>query len=490
MAGQLAGRQANTSPVEANATEGSKPGTIAPKTPEERTATGKVARARAPRESHAAWAPGGARADPVALLEDQARTRVPELVPIRYGRMLVSPFAFYRGAAVIMASDLSTTPRSGIEVQLCGDAHLANFGGFASPERDLVFGINDFDETLPGPWEWDLKRLAASIEIAGREREFSDRERRSCVLAGVREYERTMREFATMGNLAIWYSKLDEAGVRQRWGQDVPPHTLKRLDERVVEARTKDNVRAFEKLTRRVDGQLQIISNPPLIVRVEELLSADEHSRLEEIVKGFIRSYGRSLLNDHRRLVEDYRYVDMARKVVGVGSVGTRTWIILLLGRDDSDPLFLQIKEAQESVLEPYLGRSQYDEHGERVVNGQRLIQATSDVLLGWDRITAIDETPHDYYVRQLWDWKVSADIEDMTPALLTFYAQMCAWTLAQAHARSGDQIAIAAYLGKNDVFERAIAEFSMAYADQNERDYGALVDAVKSGRIKAETGA
>jgi uncharacterized protein (DUF2252 family) len=455
----------------------------------ERTALGRAARAQTPRESQATWTAPAARPDPIGLLEEQARTRVADLVPIRYGRMLASPFAFYRGAAVIMASDLSTTPQSGLQAQLCGDAHLANFGGFASPERELIFSINDFDETLPGPWEWDVKRLAASFEIAGRERGFTTKERRLCVLAVAAEYRRAMREFATMSNLAIWYATLNMAGVLQRWGGETRAQELARLNLRVAAAHTKDNVRALERLTRRVDGQLQIVSSPPLVVRLEELLPAEEHHQLEDIVRGFIRAYRQSLLIDRRRLVEEYRYVDIARKVVGVGSVGTRTWIILLVGRDETDPLFLQVKEAQASALEPYVGRSQYAKHGERVVNGQRLIQASPDILLGWDHIQLGDDLPQDYYVRQLWDWKVSAVIETMTPRMMVFYAKMCAWSLARAHARSGDPIAIAAYVGKNDVFDLAVADFAVAYAQQNERDYAALVAAVQSGRIKAQTG-
>jgi uncharacterized protein (DUF2252 family) len=403
--------------------------------------------------------------------------------------MLASPFAFYRGAAVIMASDLSTTPQSGIQAQLCGDAHLANFGGFASPERDLVFDINDFDETLPGPWEWDVKRLAASIEIAGRARGFSVKERRACVLSAVQEYQRAMAQFATQSNLAVWHAVLDELAVRQRWGPEARAADLKQLRQRVEEAHTKDNERALERLTRVVDGQLQIVSSPPLVVRAEELLPPDEHQRLEGVVRDFLRTYRQTLLIDRRHLVEEYQYVDIARKVVGVGSVGTRTWIVLLIGRDETDPLFLQVKEAQASVLEPYLTRSRYAQHGERVVNGQRLIQATPDILLGWDRIQALGDAPEDYYVRQLWDWKVSAEIETMPPGRLALYAKLCAWTLARAHARSGDRVAIAAYLGKNDAFAQAIAEFSTAYAHQNEQDYAALVKAVKSGRIKAQTG-
>jgi uncharacterized protein (DUF2252 family) len=482
-------RQAQPQPVDGPVTKDAKPPIITHFTPEERATIGKTARAKTPRESHAAWTAPSDRPDPIALLEEQARTRVADLVPIRYGRMLASPFAFYRGAAVIMASDLSTTPQSGIDVQLCGDAHLANFGGFASPERDLVFDINDFDETLPGPWEWDVKRLAASVEIAGRDRGFSAKDRRLCVLAAAEEYQRSMREFAAKSNLAVWYARLDVAFIRQRWGQEMRPQELARLDLRMAEARTKDNVRALERLTRVVDGRLQIVSSPPLVVRVEELLPPKEHQRLEGIVRDFIRTYRSTLLVDRRRLVEEYRYVDIARKVVGVGSVGTRTWIVLLIGRDETDPLFLQVKEAQASVLESYLGHSRYAKHGERVVNGQRLIQATPDVLLGWDRLQVLSDSPRDYYVRQLWDWKVAAQIETMTPPLLAFYTKLCAWTLARAHARSGDRIAIAAYLGKNDRFAQAIAEFSVAYANQNERDYAALVAAVKSGRLKAETG-
>jgi uncharacterized protein (DUF2252 family) len=471
------------------ATTGAKPPIITHLTLGERAALGRTARAQTPRERHAAWEPPAARPDPIALLEEQAQSRIAELVPIRYGRMLASPFAFYRGAAVIMASDLSTTPQSGLHAQLCGDAHLANFGGFASPERDLVFNINDFDETLPGPWEWDVKRLAASIEIAGRERAFSAKERQACVLGAVEEYRRAMGELAAQSNLTVWHAMLNVASIRQRWGQELQLQGLKRLEQRVAAAHAKDNVRALERLTQRVDGQLQIVSSPPLVVRLQELLPAEEHRRLEEFVREFIRSYRQTLLIDRRRLVEEYRYVDIARKVVGVGSVGTRAWIILLVGRDDSDPLFLQIKEAQASALEPYVSLSRYAKHGERVVNGQRLIQAAPDIFLGWNHIQIADDMPKDYYVRQLWDWKVSAEIATMTPRVLRVYAQICAWTLARAHARSGDRVAIASYLGKNDRFAQAIAAFAVAYANQNERDYAALAEAVKSGRIKAVTG-
>jgi uncharacterized protein (DUF2252 family) len=470
-------------------TTGAKPPIITHLTPGERAAIGRTARAKTPRESHAVWEPLAERPDPIELLEEQAESRIADLVPIRYGRMLASPFAFYRGAAAIMASDLSTTPQSGLHAQLCGDAHLANFGGFASPERDLVFNINDFDETLPGPWEWDVKRLAASIEIAGRAREFTDKECRECVVGAVEEYRRAMGEFATQSNLTVWHAMLNVAGIRQRWGQELRLKGLKRLDQRVAAAHAKDNARALERLTQRVDGQLQIVSSPQLVVRLEELLPAEEHRRLDGLVRDFIRNYRQTLLIDRRRLVEEYRYVDIARKVVGVGSVGTRAWIILLVGRDESDPLFLQIKEAQASVLEPYVRLSRYAKHGERVVNGQRLIQAAPDIFLGWDHIQLGGDMPQDYYVRQLWDWKVSAEIETMTPRVLRVYAEICAWTLARAHARSGDRVAIAAYLGKNDAFAQAIATFSVSYANQNERDYAALAEAVKSGRITAKTG-
>jgi uncharacterized protein (DUF2252 family) len=471
------------------ATTDTNPSIITHFTLQERAASGRTARARTPRESHAAWEPPADRPDPIALLEEQARSRVADLVPIRYGRMFASPFAFYRGAAVIMASDLSTTPQSGIHAQLCGDAHLANFGAFASPELDLVFDINDFDETLPGPWEWDVKRLAASIEIAGRARGFSDKARRASVLGATEEYQRAMRSFAAQSNLAVWHTLLNVAAIRQRVSLEGQVEDLKRLRQRVTEAHARDNARAEERLTRRVNGQLQIVSSLPLVVRFEELLPAAEHQRLEALVREFIRRYRASLLIDRRRLVEEYRYVDIARKVVGVGSVGTRAWIILLVGRDETDPLFLQVKEAQASALEPYVGRSRYARHGERVVNGQRLIQAAPDIFLGWDHIQLVEDLPQDYYVRQLWDWKVSAEIETMPPGRLTLYAKLCAWTLARAHARSGDRVAIAAYLGKNDRFAQAIADFSVAYANQNERDYAALVAAVKGGRIKAETG-
>jgi uncharacterized protein (DUF2252 family) len=457
---------------------------------EERAVSGKAARTQVPREYQAIWEAPAERPDPIALLETQATTRVPELVPIRYGRMLASPFAFYRGAAVIMAADLATLPHSGLKVQLCGDAHLANFGGFASPERELFLDINDFDETLPGPWEWDVKRLAASIEIAGRERGFDAKSRHKLVLGAAAEYHRAMGEFARLGNLDLWYLHLDLAGMQARWGSTVKPKIMKTLKADFALAYHRDNQRALEKLTRRVNGQLKIAASPPLVVPAEDILWDAGQSQLEETMRQLIRNYRATLQPDRRRLMESFRYVHFARKVVGVGSVGMRTWIILLVGRDDQDPLFLQAKEAQASVFEPFLSKSVYLEHGKRVVEGQWLMQAASDIFLGWERVQlGMDGKPHDFYIRQLWDWKISANVEVMTADELMVYGKLCAWTLARAHARSGDRVAIAAYLGKNDEFDHALAEFASAYADQNDRDYQALVDAVKSGRIKAETG-
>jgi uncharacterized protein (DUF2252 family) len=456
-------------------------------TVEQRAKQGKAARKICPRSVHAVWKPAADRADPIALLEAQAAGRVPELVPIRYQRMLVSPFAFYRGAAVIMASDLSTMSNTGLIVQLCGDAHLSNFGGFASPERDLILDVNDFDETLPGPWEWDVKRLLASVEIAGREVGIGPNDLRKIVLATAGEYHRSMKEFAAKGNLEMWYLHLDLAGLKKRLGKKAKLKAVKAIEADLAHASHKDNHRALEKLTRQVNGQARIAPNPPLIVPMEDLAADMEREVIVRTLREFFRNYRMSLRGDHRHLFDDYRFTHLARKVVGVGSVGMRAWIVLMLGRDDTDPLFLQVKEAQASVLEPYLGKSVYGNGGRRVVEGQWLMQSSSDIFLGWDRIEGADGIQRDYYVRQLWDWKVSADIETMDPDELTAYGRMCAWTLARAHARSGDEVAISAYLGKNDHVDRALAEFAVAYADQNKRDYQALVVAVKSGRVKAE---
>jgi uncharacterized protein (DUF2252 family) len=457
---------------------------------QEREELGKAARKKWPRESHAEWEPKADRPDPVGLLEAQATTRIPELIPIRYGRMLASPFAFYRGAAAIMASDLAALPHTGLRVQLCGDAHISNFGGFGSPERELVLDINDFDETLPGPWEWDVKRLAASIEIAGRERDFKNRERRSLVLAAVSEYHQAMREFSTMGNLELWYLHLNLEQFQTRWKMTARPKAVKTLEEEFAQGVHRDNQRAFEKLTTRVRGKLRIAAHPPLVVPVEDIVPDDRRAEFEESIRAIIRRYRASLQPDRRQLLEKFEYVHMARKVVGVGSVGTRAWIVLLTGRDESDPLFLQVKEAQASVLEAHLSKSVYKDSGQRVVEGQRLMQAASDIFLGWEHIPlGLDDQPHDYYLRQLWDWKISADVETMTPDEMRVYGQMCGWTLARAHARTGDRVAIASYLGKNNVFENSLVEFATAYADQNERDYECLVEAVKAKRVKAQTG-
>ncbi len=458
-----------------------------PGSPEERAVAGKAARTVAPRSSHGDWNPAGDRPDPVELLEHQATSRVGQLVPLRYGRMLVSPFTFYRGAAAVMAADLAPTPRSGIETQLCGDAHLSNFGAFASPERRLVFDLNDFDETLPGPWEWDVMRLVASFSLAGRDRGCSDSERRSIVLAAGREYRETMRRLARMSNLKSWYQQLDAESIAAGWVNAVGDKQRKAFERNVAKARAKDSERAFSKLVEEVDGKLRIISNRPLIVPIEEL--AEEEARgadVEALVRHVLSEYRDSLPIERRALIDGYKLIDIAFKVVGVGSVGTRAWIALLLGRDRSDPLFLQVKEAQRSVLEPYAAPSEFDLQGERVVHGQRLMQAASDSLLGWVRSEGIDGKSRDFYVRQLWDWKGSVRVESMDARGLAAYAEICGRTLAHAHARGGDRIAIGAYLGKSDVFDAAMAEFAEAYADQSERDYAALKAAVDEGRVEA----
>ena len=472
-----------------------KAGSAAPRkiprlTPEERVARGKAARNESPRRSHGRWVPAAGRPDPVSLLEEQGTSRVPELVPLRYGRMLVSPFTFYRGAALIMASDLAATPRSGLRTQICGDAHLSNFGVFASPERQLMFDINDFDETLPGPWEWDVKRLGASFEIAGRDRGFSAADRRAVVAAGVAEYRTRMQQMAGMRNLDVWYAHIEVTKMFEQLSTLATKKQRAKAEANVAKARTRDSMQAFSKLTHEVDGQRRIISDPPLIVPIEDLIPADADRRnVDAELQALIRSYRRTLETDRRELLESFHFVHAARKVVGVGSVGTRAWILLLLGRDGQDPLFLQAKEAQESVLERFIGRSRYPNSGQRVVAGQRLMQAASDIFLGWQRVNGLDGQVRDFYVRQLRDWKGSADVDTMTPNVMTAYARICGATLARAHARSGDRIAIASYLGTSDVFDRAVADFSVAYADQNERDYEAMVAAVKSGRLEAQTG-
>ena len=457
----------------------------------ERSARGRTARAEVPRESHAGFSPAPRRPDPIALLAEQAKSRVPELVPIRWGRMMVSPFTYYRGAALPMASDLATTPRSGLAVQACGDAHLSNFGLFGSAERRLVFDVNDFDETLPGPWEWDVKRLAASLEVAARGNGFADQQRSKIVMAAVAGYREAMRTFAGLTNLEIWYARADIDEMREQFQGQLKATQRKAVDEGLAKARTKDSMQAVAKLTHLVDGRPRIISDPPLIVPIDELVPAEtDRASFQAQLSGLISKYRRTLETDRRYLLEGFEFADMARKVVGVGSVGTRCWIVLMLGRDESDPLFLQVKEAEESVLSRFVGASKFANQGQRVVAGQRLMQAASDIFLGWQRTEAgLDGQPRDFYVRQLRDWKYSLEIETTVPRGLRMYGRLCGWTLARAHARSGDRIAIAAYLGGSDVFDRAITEFAGAYADQNEKDHQELVAAVKSGRITAEEG-
>jgi uncharacterized protein (DUF2252 family) len=456
----------------------------------ERVARGKAAREQAPREAHAAWAPSVDRPPPVELLEQQANGRIAELVPIRHGRMLASPFTFFRGAALIMSADLAATPRSGVHVQLCGDAHLANFGVFGSPERKLLFDINDFDETLPGPWEWDVKRLAASMEVAGRDLGFDAADRRASVLGCVEAYRKQMRESAGMSTLDAWYDHMDVDALMHWVAGEVAAKRLGKKEGReaardVARARRRDHLRQLEKRTSDVGGAPRIVAEPPLIVPIEDIVGPGEP--IEELMRELLTAY-RETLADHHHPIEEFEYVHAARKVVGIGSVGTEALIALLVGRDDRDVLFLQAKEAQPSVLERYVGASEHDNHGRRVVVGQRLMQSASDIFLGWVRIEG-PEGQRDYYIRQLHDWKGGAEIETFRAEGATLYGRLCGATLARAHARWGDRIAIAAYLGKGDVFDRAIADFASAYADQNERDYEAFADAVRSGRVAAVTG-
>ena len=465
---------------------------------DDRRAKGKVARGRTPPSGHAGWAPATDRPDPVGLLEQQNRTREPDLLPVRHGRMLVSPFTFYRGAAKIMVADLAATPTAGLRVQLCGDAHLSNFGAFASPERLLLFGLNDFDETLPGPFEYDVKRMAASFTIAGRNNGFAKADTHAATLASVAAYREAMAGFAAMGTMDIWYARLDEDQLRKAIrsaakasGKQAKTarRAEKRADKALAKAHTRDSLQALSKLAELVDGSYRIVSQPPIVVPARDLgavygLSGDE---IERAVHKEFRAYRATLRDDQRHLLERFEILDVARKVVGVGSVGTRAFIVLLQGRDQHDPLFLQVKEATASVLEGHLPKSRHRQHGERVVYGQRMLQAASDIYLGWAR-GQIDTSRH-YYWRQLRDMKGSADVEAMSPIGLTFYAGICGWTLARAHARSGDPIAIAEYLDEDDQFDRSIADFSKRYADQNERDYQAFADAVRSGRLAALEG-
>jgi uncharacterized protein (DUF2252 family) len=491
---------------------------------EDRQAKGLEARDRAELSSHTKWRPAGDRPDPVALLEEQDTDREQDLVPVRHGRMMVSPFTFYRGAAKIMAADLAGTPVAGLGTQLCGDAHLSNFGAFASPERVLLFDVNDFDETLPGPFEWDVKRMAASFEIAARNNGFAAADARAVTLGSVLAYREAMASFARMGTMEIWYAHLDEdelrAGIRtvvagtakaekgakkaakagkgakasrkaekaDREQEKAAKAAGKRAEKTLAKAHTRDSLQALSKLAEQVNGKYQIVSQPPIVVPARDLaatygLSARE---TEKGIREQFRAYRATLQDDRRHLLERFEVVDAARKVVGVGSVGTRAFIVLLQGRDAADPLFLQVKEATASVLEPYVGKSRYRQHGERVVQGQRMMQAASDIYLGWTK--GVDVSRH-FYWRQLRDMKGSAVVEDMTPLALTYYARICGWTLARAHARSGDPVATAAYLGDSDAFDTSITDFSQRYADQNEKDYTEFVNAVKSGRLEAVEG-
>jgi uncharacterized protein (DUF2252 family) len=445
---------------------------------QERHERGRAARRATPRGGHAEWAPAPDRPDPIDLLEAQARDRIPDLMPIRYSRMMASPLAFMRGSAIVMAHDLASTPRTGIQAQLCGDAHLMNFGAYASPERALLFDLNDFDETLPGPWEWDIKRLAASFVVAGRENGFDATECREAAQASVASYRQRMAEFSEMRELEVWYSRVSEEEVRGLLS-DARRATAKKLSKSVRKARGRDSLQALSKLTRVVDGRRMINDDPPLLVRIPE---GDE---IRAQIYAILEGYKRTLQEDRRHLLGRYRFVDAARKIVGVGSVGTRAYVVLLEGRDENDPLFLQIKEAGASVLEGHVLSSTYEHHGHRVVAGQRLMQAASDIFLGWFR----GKGGRDFYWRQLKDMKGSANVEGMAPDELVLYAGLCGWTLARAHARSGDRVQIAAYLGKSERFDGAIAEFAEAYADQTEQDHAALCAAVKSGRVPTDAG-
>jgi uncharacterized protein (DUF2252 family) len=498
---------------------------------DERRARGKEAGNRTPPSSHRGWAPAADRPDPVALLEEQDTNREQDLVPVRHGRMMVSPFTFYRGAAKIMAADLAGTPVSGLGTQLCGDAHLSNFGAFASPERILMFDVNDFDETLPGPFEYDVKRMAASFEIAARNNGFSPADAQAATLASVRSYREAMASFAQMGTMDIWYAHLDEdelrAGIRNvvtetakqekgaakqekadkrakaskkaekraakqekadRAQERAAKTAGKRAEKTLTKAHTRDSLQALSKLAEQVNGKYQIVSQPPIVVPARDL-AATYGLSAEAVVPALheqFRAYRSTLQDDRRELLERFEIVDAARKVVGVGSVGTRAFIVLLQGRDAQDPLFLQVKEATASVLETYVGKSRYRQHGERVVQGQRRMQAASDIYLGWTK--GADVNRH-FYWRQLRDMKGSADVEAMIPLGLTYYARICGWTLARAHARSGDPIAIAEYLGEDDQFDQSIGDFSTRYAEQNDQDYQEFARAIRSGRLEAREG-
>jgi uncharacterized protein (DUF2252 family) len=453
----------------------------------EQVAAGRALRSEVPRSSHAELPPARRDRDPLELLKSQDVTRVPELLPIRYARMAVSPFTFYRGAAQVMADDLADTPRTGLTVQACGDAHLSNFGLFASPERRLVFDINDFDETLPGPWEWDVKRLAASLEVAGRENGYPAKEQRAIVEASVAAYRNCMRDLAEKTSLEVWYTHIAGDELAERFGSQVSRSGRKRLSKTFAKARTRSNLGALRRFVGEQDGQQRLLADPPLVVPIRDLVEPGiDPDKLAAQLRDMLAQYRETLEPERRVLLDRFRLVDMARKVVGVGSVGTRCWMLLLLGDDAGDPLFLQAKEAEPSALEAYVGRSEYDNAGQRVVVGQRIMQTVGDIFLGWIRVTGLDGQRRDFYLRQLRDWKGSAEVETLLPAGMKAYGELCGWTLARAHARSGDRIAIAAYLGSGASFDVAVAEFARRYADRNIDDHGALVSAIGSGHIVA----
>jgi uncharacterized protein (DUF2252 family) len=455
----------------------------APRGVDERAAAGREARQAVPRSGLAEWSPAPGREDAVAILERQAASRIPELVAVRYGRMLRSPFAFFRGSAAVMAADLAGRPSPGLRVQLSGDAHLSNFGTFAGPDRRMVFDLDDFDETLPGPFEWDVKRLAASIEVAGRHRGFPPQVRRRALRRAAGRYRETVRRMAEMRTLEVWYARHEvEAMLAEyRSGPDG-----RELDRRLARARGKDSLRALTKLTAVSQGRRRFVHDPPLLVPIEKLLVPEEAERAARLLRGCLRGYRSSLAAPQRALLDRFTVADMAHKVVGVGSVGARAWVVLLLGRDEGDPLVLQVKEAQPSVLEPHLGTGAYARQGRRVVEGQRLIQASSDIMLGWLTAEGLDGVQRDYYVRQLWNAKGGADLERISAERFPAYAELCGTALARAHARSGDAVALAAYLGRADTFDRAMEAFATRYADRNAEDFAALEAAADDGRIPA----
>ncbi len=452
----------------------------------ERRRAGQEVRSKVPRDSLGVWEPPADRRDPVQILIDQGDSRVQDLVPVRYARMLSSEFAFYRGAAAVMASDLSYSPNTHLTVQLAGDAHLANFGGYASPDRSFVFDVNDFDETLPGPFEWDLKRLVASFAVAGRSRGFDAATRAEILKRVVKSYREAVTTFSHMSRMDVWYSRLTAQDIENRWGDRVDKKFRKSFEKTVAKAQTKTSERALDKLTTKSDdGRISFVSNPPFMETFDEVVGADDKEEYRHATQAALVAYRRSLISDRRVLFSGYRVVDLARKVVGVGSVGTRCWVMLLMAdHDESDVLMLQLKQAEASVLEPYLGRSRATHHGQRVVEGQRVMQAASDILLGWTQVDVRDQHV-DFYVRQMWDWKESADLDTMDVPAMDIYAELCGWTLARAHSRSGDRVALAGYLGTSDTLDSVLATYAENYADQNAEDYSALKAAASAGRIE-----